>query len=200
MSKISSNHSQGTEDNTGRLRKRLIPLLGLLFVIGIVVGIFYFCLRYPGKVEELAGYSYLGAFLISLILNATVILPAGSFVVIATLGATLPSATLVGLLGGAGAAIGEIMGYVAGYTGRAIVQRQEMYVRLEAWVKKWGVLTIFVFSLAPFIFDLVGIAAGVLRLPLWKFLLACWLGRTILYVIIALAGARGWEAVLSFIT
>jgi len=200
MGETNHNPKQYHKSEIKRLRDRLVPALGLLFVIGIVAGIFYFYLRYPGKVENLAGYSYLGAFLISLILNATVILPAGSFVVIATLGAALPSATLVGLLGAAGAAMGETVGYMAGYTGRAIVQRQEMYVRLEAWVKKWGVLTIFVFSLVPFIFDLVGIAAGVLRLPLWKFVLACWLGRTVLYVIIALAGARGWEAVLSFFT
>ena len=199
MSKLSGNHRQGAKDATGRLIKRLIPLLGLLFVIGIVVVVFYSYLRYPSKVEELAGYSYLGAFLVSLILNATVILPAGSFVIIATLGAALPSATLVGLLGGTGAAIGEIMGYMAGYTGQAIVQRQKMYSRLEVWVKKWGVLAVFAFSLVPFAFDLIGIAAGVLRLPLWKFLLACWLGRTILYILVALAGAWGWETLLPYL-
>ena len=57
-------------------------------------------------------------------------------------------------------------------------------------------MTIFVFSLVPFFFDLAGIAAGALRFPFWKFLLVCWLGRTILYIGIALAGAWGYNLFL----
>ena len=199
MSRVISNNKQAGVGERERLRRRFIPLLTLLLVIVIMVGIFYFYKNYPGRIDELKAYGYLGAFLISLIFNATIILPAGNFLVIATLGATLPSATLVGLVGGVGAAIGEITGYMAGYSGRVIVQRQGMYVRLEGWVKKWGALAIFILSLVPFFFDLAGIAAGILRLPFWKFFIACWLGRTILYIVIALAGARGWEALLPYL-
>ena len=199
MSRVISNNKQAGVGERERLRRRFIPLLTLLLVIAIMVGIFYFYKNYPGRIDELKAYSYLGAFLISLIFNATIILPAGNFLVIATLGATLPSATLVGLAGGVGAAMGEITGYMAGYSGRVIVQRQGMYVRLEGWVKKWGALAIFILSLVPFFFDLAGIAAGILRLPFWKFFIACWLGRTILYIVIALAGARGWEALLPYL-
>jgi len=106
---------------------------------------------------------------------------------------------LVGLVGGIGAAIGELTGYMAGYSGQAVVSRQKMYTRLKGWVEKWGMLTIFVLSIVPFVFDLAGIAAGVLRFPLWKFFLACWLGRTILYLVIAWGGAMGWEVVLRFL-
>jgi len=196
MSRIISHDKPGGVRRGERIRRRIIPLLTLLLVIAIVVGVFYFYQSYPNKIEQLKNYGYLGAFLISLIFNATVILPAGNIVMLAILGATLPSATLVGLAGGAGAAIGEITGYIAGYSGQAIVRRQRTYARLESWVKKWGAITIFLVALVPFLFDLAGIAAGVLRLPLWKFLLACWLGRTILYIGVALAGAWGWEAVL----
>jgi len=183
-------------DKRDWLKRKLIPLLTLLLVIAITVGIFYFYKHYPSRVEELKGYHYLGAFLISLTLNATVILPAGNILIISVLGAVLPSATMVGLAGGAGAAIGEITGYMAGYSGRGIAQRSKMYSRVEGWMRKWGAMTIFIMSLVPFIFDLAGIAAGVLRFPFWKFFLLCWLGRTILYIVIALLGAWGWEAVL----
>ena len=179
-----------------RLKKRLIPVLTLLLVTGIVVGVIVVYKNHPAKIDELKAFGYPGIFLISLILNATIILPVGNIIVIATLGAALPSAPLVGLIGGAGAAIGEMTGYMAGYSGRTIVQRQKTYVRLERWVKKWGVLAIFVLSVVPFFFDLAGIAAGALRLPVWKFWIACWLGRTILYIIIAHTGALGWEAIL----
>ena len=183
----------------GWVRNRLLPLLGLLLIIGIVVGVFYFYRSYPERIEALRGYGYLGAFLISLILNATIVLPAGNFLVLAALGAVLPSATIVGLAGGIGAAIGELTGYMAGYSGQAIVARQRVYTRLKEWVEKWGVLTIFLLSVVPLVFDLAGIAAGVLRFPLWKFFLACWLGRTILYLVVAWGGALGWDVVLRFL-
>jgi len=199
MSKISSNHRQGAEDGTGRLRKKLIPLLGLLFIIAITAGIFYFYQQYPNKVDELKGYGYLGAFLISLTFNATVILPAGNVVIISALAAIMPSAIMVGLPGGIGAAIGEITGYVAGYSGRTIVEKRKMYRQVEGWVRRWGGMVIFLFALLPLIFDLAGIAAGVLRFPFWKFFLICWVGRTILYILVALAGAWGWEAVLPYL-
>jgi len=51
---------------------------------------------------------------------------------------------------------------------------------------------------APLFFDLMGIAAGVLRFPYWRFFVATWLGRTVLYVIIAYAGAMGWDTLIDF--
>jgi membrane protein YqaA with SNARE-associated domain len=178
------------------LRRKLIPLLVLLLVIAIWVGIFYLYQRYPGTFDELKAYGYLGAFLLSLIFNATVILPVGAIGTIFALGAVLPMPVVVGLAGGVGAAIGEITGYMAGYSGRGIAQKSQMYSRMETWVRRWGWLAIFVFSIVPFAFDLVGIAAGVLRFPFWKFLFFCWLGRTILYIGAALAGAWGWGVLL----
>lgn len=177
----------------------LIPLLILLFIIAISVCIYYFYQHYPSRIEELRKYGYLGAFLLSLIFNATVILPAGNILIISALGAVLPSVLLVGLAGGAGAAIGEISGYIAGYSGRRLIGRGKLYGRVEGWVQRWGIIAIFIFALVPLIFDLAGIAAGVLRFPFWKFLLVCWLGRTLLYVVFALAGGWGWGPVLRYL-
>jgi len=199
VSKIISNDKQAGVGKRDWLKKRLIPLLTLLLVIAITGGIFYFYHHYPGRVDVLIAYGYLGAFLISLTFNATIILPAGNFLMLFALGAVLPLPIVVGLAGGVGAALGEITGYMAGYSGHAIVGKGKMYGRLEYWVRRWGAMTIFIFSLVPFVFDLAGITAGVLRFPLWKFLLVCWLGRSLLYVGIALAGAWGWEVVLPYL-
>ena len=176
--------------------KRIIPILALLVVIAITVGLFFFYGYYPDKIEELKAYGYLGAFLISFIFNATIILPVGNIVVLSALGATLPSAAVVGLVGGAGAAVGEITGYIAGYSGRGLVAKSGLYSRVEEWVKRWGALTIFVLSLVPFIFDLAGIAAGALRFPFWRFIFLCWLGRTILYVTLVVLAAMGLKVLL----
>ena len=199
MNKIISYDKPGGVRRREQVKKIVIPLLTLLLVVGITVGIFYFYRQYPGRIEELEAYGYLGAFLISLTLNATVILPAGNFLIISAFGAALSSATLVGLAGGTGATIGEITSYIAGYSGRGIAERSKLYGKVEDWVRRWGTMTIFIFSLVPFVFDLAGIAAGILRFPLWKFLLVCWLGRTILYIVFAVGGAWGWEAVLPYL-
>ena len=199
MNKLISNEKQA-EGGKRNLKKKLIPLLTLLLIIAISVGLFFFYRHYPGKIDELKAYGYLGAFIISLTFNATVILPAGNILILSALGAILPSATIVGLVGGAGAAIGETTGYLAGYSGHGVVANSWLYIRVEGWMRRWGAMTIFIFSLVPFVFDLAGIAAGVLRFPFWKFFLLCWLGRTILYIGVAWAGAWGWEAVLSYLS
>jgi membrane protein YqaA with SNARE-associated domain len=183
------------------LGSRAIPLSTLLLVIAISVVIYF----YRERVVELKEYAYIGAFLISLIGNATIILPVPVPLVLASLAAVfyadtgLAGVILVGLVSAAGAAIGELMGYAAGYSGRRVVTRSKLYGRLVDWVQRWGAIAVFIFSLVPFFpFDLAGMAAGVIRLPLWKFLVACWLGRTILYVIIAMSAALGWEMLVAY--
>jgi membrane protein YqaA with SNARE-associated domain len=190
MSKTNDNKPGGV-GLFGWLRKKIVPLVGLLLVIAITVCIFYLYWRNPGRIKELEAYGYLGAFIISIVLNATIILPVSNMAIMMAIGATMPAPAIVGLVGGLGAAIGELTGYVAGRSGRRLVARSQIYSRVEGWVQRWGWLTIFVLSIVPFVFDLVGIAAGALRLPLWKFFLPCWLGRTILYVAMVSAAAYG---------
>ena len=198
-----------TYDESGGLRRRewvrkiVIPLLTLLLVIAVSVGLFFFG-RDPEIVAKLKSYGYFGAFLISLIGNGTILLPGIVLPILSALGivlypvAGLVAPVIVGLAGGAGAAIGEIVGYMAGCGGRGIVENSRRYERLVDWVRRWGTLAIFIFTLVPLFFDLVGLAAGVLRFPLWKFIFFCWLGRTILYVVFVSLAALGWEAVLPY--
>ncbi|MFQ5996671.1 MAG: YqaA family protein [Dehalococcoidales bacterium] len=185
-------------------KKRLLFLLALLVVIGITVALQLTYGRHPERLAELKTHFYWGAFLISLIGNATIIFPGAVLVILSNLGILLYASTgllgplIVGLAGGAGAAIGETTGYIAGYSGREIIAKRRMYGRVEDWLRKWGALAIFLFSLVPFIFDLVGIAAGVLRFPFWKFILICWLGRTILYVVFVSLAAFGLKILLPY--
>ena len=202
MSKIISKEKQAGAEKRNWLKKRLIPLLILLLIIAITVGIHLVYGRHPERLIELEDYVYGGAFLISLIGNATIILPGAVLVILSEISVVLYPVTgpvgpiIVGLVGGAGAAIGEITGYMAGYSGRAIVERSKLYNRVEGWMRRWGAMTIFIFSVVPFFFDLAGIAAGALRFPFWKFFLLCWLGRTLLYVVFVLLAALGFKTLL----
>ena len=183
-------------------RRRFLFVIALLFVIAITVALQFVYGLHPEKLVALRAHLYLGAFLISLIGNATILFPGAVIVLLSNLGIIIYNSTglygpiLIGLLGGIGAAIGETTGYIAGYSGREIVGKRKMYHEIERRVKRWGALAIFLFSLIPFIFDLVGIAAGILRFPFWKFILLCGLGRMILYSVFVTLAALGMRALL----
>ena len=183
-------------------RRRFLFIIALLLVIAITVALQITYGRHPERLAEFRAHLYWGAFLISLIGNATIIFPGAVLLILSNLGIIIYSSAglygpiIIGLVGGVGAAIGETTGYIAGYSGREIVERRKMYGRVEGWVRRWGTLAIFIFSLIPFVFDLVGIAAGILRFPFWKFILFCGLGRTILYVVFVTLAALGWKALL----
>ena len=179
----------------GWLRKRIIPISGLLLVIAIIVTVGILYTKYPDIFDELKGYGYVGAFVISVILNATLIIPVSNMAVIFSLG-TVPSLfpLFIGLAGGIGAGIGEMTAYIAGRSGRQLLAKSTIYTRVESWVKRWGWIAVFILSIFPFVFDVVGIIAGAMRMPWWRFFLACWAGRTISYVTVAYLAHIGFEA------
>ena len=204
MSQTASSDQQGRVERR-QIKRRIVPLLTLLLIIAITIGLFFYG-RNPETLAELEKYRYLGAFLISLMGNATVLLPGIVLPVLIALGIDFYQASgglagpiMIGMVGGVGAAIGEIVGYMAGYSGRGVVENRRLYKRLVGWVKKWGGIAIFIFTLVPLFFDLVGLVAGALRFPLWRFVLICWLGRTLLYVVFVVLAALGLKILLPWV-
>ena len=98
----------------------------------------------------------------------------------------------VGLIAGTAETVGELSGYYLGYTGRDVLSRSRLYQRLERWMRRRGWLLLFVFSLVPNpIFDIVGIAAGALRYPIWGLLAVVWTGKVSKFLIFAYACTAG---------
>ncbi|HEY40486.1 MAG TPA: VTT domain-containing protein [Dehalococcoidia bacterium] len=188
---IDGNESGGAEEK-GWIKKWLVPLIMLLLVVAVTIVLFI----YRDNVSQLEEYGYLGAFLINLIANATIILPMPGQLLTFAFGASF-NPLLVGLASGFGGALGEMTGYIAGASGRGVLQDNRTYLNAVSWLKKWGMLVIFLFTVTPLPVDLVGIAAGALRYPVWKFLLVCFLGKAILYTGMAYAGAWGWDWVIN---
>jgi membrane protein DedA with SNARE-associated domain len=161
------------------------PLLGLGIAAAISVGV----ILISNRVEQFGLYGYPGVFAISLLGNATVILPAPSLAVVSVMGTVL-NPFLVGLAAGAGAAIGELTGYLAGWSGQAVIGNRERYEQMLGWTGKYGLWVVFVLSVIPNpLFDLAGIAAGAVRIPVLQFLLVCWLGKTVKTTLFALGGS-----------
>jgi membrane protein DedA with SNARE-associated domain len=134
-------------------------------------------------------------FLVGLVSNATVVLPVPGLAVSSVMGSVY-SPWMVGLVGGVGQALGELTGYMAGYSGQTLVDENPTYDRLTRWMQRHGILTVFVLALIPNpVFDLGGIAAGALRFPVWKFLASCAAGKVLKNIIFALAGYYGIGAI-----
>lgn len=168
----------------GKRGLTIIRILALLLVIAITI--FVYSIR--DKAEELAVFGYPGIFLIALLTNATVFLPAPGVAVVFAMGAVF-NPILVGIAAGAGGALGEISGYLAGFSGQAVVENNQFYQRLLPWVERNGFLTILILAAIPNpTFDVAGVAAGILKMPIHKFLLAVLIGVTIKMILFAYAG------------
>lgn len=173
----------------------LVRVLVVALVLALSVAIFVFRDRFA----QLAAIGYPGIFVVSLLGNATIILPAPSLALVFAMGSVLPP-LWVGLAAGLGEALGELTGYAAGFGGQAAIDKGERYERLRQWMTRRGGITIFALSLVPNpFFDLAGLAAGTLRYPLWRFLLFCWAGKTIKTTLVAWAGAQSMNIIRPFL-
>jgi membrane protein YqaA with SNARE-associated domain len=169
-------------------RTTAIRILALLVVAALSVGIYLI----RDQAKSLASLGYPGIFLLSILSNATVILPAPGLLFVFAMGAVF-NPLGVALAAGAGSAIGELSGYLAGFSGQGVIERVDLYERLKNWMevnKRWRDLAIVVLATIPNpLFDLAGMASGALRIPVTRFLLFCWIGKTIKMLLFAYAGA-----------
>jgi len=164
--------------------KNLLRVLALIFVIAITVLIY----SIRDRVEQFAAFGYPGIFLVALLANATILLPAPGVAVVYAMGAIF-NPFGVGIAAGTGGAIGELSGYLAGFSGQAVVERMDIYDRVRPWVNKYGGWAILVLSAIPNpFFDAAGIAAGIAKMPLQTFLIFTWVGQIIKMTLFALAG------------
>jgi membrane protein DedA with SNARE-associated domain len=180
------------------IRLTLARIFALLAVIAS--SIYIFSIR--DNVDQLAIYGYPGIFLLSFLAYATILLPAPGIAVVFTMGAVF-NPIGIGLAAGAGAALGEISGYLAGFSGQAVIERADIYERLTRWMSRHGSLTVLVLSAIPNpFFDIAGVVAGALKMPVVKFFLWCLIGETIKMLFFAYAGAASldvFDVVIEFI-
>lgn len=91
----------------------------IIFILVIALCVLIFSFR--EKIVELEKYGYIGAFLISMFANATIVVPAPGWAVIISLAAIF-NPWLIGFLAGLGAALGQTTGYLLGYSGRIAIK------------------------------------------------------------------------------
>jgi len=183
------------EQPKASLQTNLLRAVALLAVVGITVFIY----NIRDHVKDFEQFGYVGIFLIALMANATVLLPAPGIAIIYAMGAVF-NPFGVGLAAGTGGAFGELSGFLAGFSGQAVVERTDIYHRFKPWVDKYGGWAILVLSAIPNpFFDVAGIAAGIAKMPMQTFLLFTWVGQIIKMTMFAIAGHYSLEWIANFL-
>ena len=144
-------------------------------------------------------YGYPAVFLIGFLSSFTLFIPSPAFIVVFLLGSAL-NPFVLGLVAGAGAAVGETTSYLAGYGVRKLAkkQRKKLDGIKKLFQKYRPDVVIFVFSATPLPFDFVGILCGTINYDAKRFFIATLLGKIVKYLIIAYAGFYGINWVIGF--
>ncbi|MDP3918044.1 MAG: VTT domain-containing protein [Candidatus Woesebacteria bacterium] len=160
---------------------KYLLIIASILISGVII---YF----RNDLAKLQGYGILGILLISILGNATVVIPA-PVILTAFIGGSVYNPVLVGLVVAIGATIGELTGFMAGIGGQVAITNHKHFKKVEGWMMKSGFLTIFVLATIPNpLFDLAGIFSGATNYPIKKFLLATFLGKSIKFLTVALLG------------
>lgn len=138
-------------------------------------------------------FGLLGAFLVALIGNLTIVIVFPYTVAIFFLATSGVNPLLLGFATGTGAVLGELSGYVLGRWGsRKFRQaRPETYDALARIARKrpgfvrW---LLFLFSALPLPDDVLFIPLGMLRYPVWQLLWPSWIGKCVAGLAVAYFG------------
>jgi len=184
-----------SKPKSANLQTTILRVLSILAVIGITIYIY----SIRDRVDEFQALGYPGIFLIALLANATILLPAPGAAIVYAMGAVF-NPIGVGIAAGSGGAIGELSGYLAGFSGQAVIERSDVYERIKPWVDKYGGWAILVLSAIPNpLFDVAGIAAGIAKMRFWTFLFFVWIGQLIKMTVFAYAGRYSIDLISNFI-
>src|SRR4030042_5349858 len=99
-------------------------LLFLVLVLSLVLFVF------REEVQKIANFGYGGIFIVSILSNATLILPLPGVIFTSAMGAVF-NPFWVAIAAGIGAALGETTGYLAGVSGQIVVDREDWYETLR---------------------------------------------------------------------
>jgi len=154
-------------------------------------------------VRAIEAYGYVGAFVISILGGATIIIPVPMLAVVFALGGVLKYTWLVGAVAGLGETLGALTIYMTGYGGgsafyyRTHGKIHNAYERLMKLMEQRGSITLFLLAavLNPFFYP-AALAAGALRFGVRRYFVITWLGKTIKGMTVAYAGYWGLHGLL----
>ncbi len=180
-------------------REFAFRLAMIFFVVGFVVFGSVLWLTDSLQIENL-GYG--GLWIVSFIAAGSIILPipGPAAVCVAAAPALGLNPLAIGVISATAEALGEMTGYIAGLSGRSLLQRNKYYPKVHALVQRRGGLILFFGAIVPNpLFDVIGIAAGSIGYPIKRFLVVVFVAKAIKSTSIAYACFWGIEWIQGFV-
>lgn len=180
----------------------ILGIAGAVVTALVALAVIYF----GEAVRNLEGYGYLGAFIISILGGATIIIPVPMLAVVFALGGVMKYTWLVGVAAGLGETLGALTIYLTGHgAGSALYNSkhgkiQSAYERVLKLMEKRGSLTLFLLAavINPFFYP-AALAAGALRFSIRKYFLICFVGKTIKGMTVVYAGYWGLKGLFQML-
>ncbi len=193
--------NQGEDETAPQEQRGFVWRLEYTLLVGVALLMTAFAIAFfffGADTSNLRSWGYAGVFLINLVGAASILLPSPAVASVFGGGALLddflgvPAFIWVGLIAGSGEALGEFTGYAAGYGGRVVFENRPEYERVHSWMERHGTATMFGLSIFPNpLFDLAGVAAGAVRMPIRRFFPAVLSGKIIKDTYLAAIGGLG---------
>ncbi len=177
----------------------IIATVGILVTVAMAVAVVY----YGEQLRALQHYGYIGAFLISILGGATIIIPVPMLAIVFALGGVMPLPWLVAVSAAAGELVGALTIYFTGHgAGRVLVESkhglvQRYYDKLLGLMERRGSLTLFVVAsvINPFFYP-AALCAGALRFGLKKYCLIVFAGKLVKSMTVVYVGYWGISSIM----
>jgi membrane protein DedA with SNARE-associated domain len=178
-----------------KLKLALLILAFLALTIGLTFGSRLLLTRIHIPMFNVAWITYLIVFGLFVTISLVPFGPAAIAISVLFAAATIWNPFMVGLAAAIGVSVGGLGGYFAGLLGRNVLLKENFMCSINAmlcnknigiWVKDKGPLVIGILALQPFLpFEVAGIVAGSLKMPIGKFFIATLAGSSIKYISLA---------------
>jgi membrane protein YqaA with SNARE-associated domain len=192
------------------VNKYLLLAISLILLTG-TVSASIFILSHRDNFSLAQSFSYPGLFIIALITGSPLPVPTFCAFLVFSLG-SVNNPALVGLIAGAGVAIGQMLVYWSGRGGYRILAvfnmtgsikrvwlkisgrfpKKPRQTKLSAFLNQHSAVALFLFSVFPNPMQMPALlASGAKKVSFWKVFAACWAARTVYYTVIAYLGYFG---------
>jgi membrane protein YqaA with SNARE-associated domain len=193
---VINQHTNGADATAKKSARRsyIIGIFGVVVTVAMAVAI----VIYKDNMQELQQYGYMGAFFISILGGATIVVPVPMLAVVFALGGVMPSPWLVGISAALGELVGALTIYMTGHgAGRAISgskhgRLQKAYEQMLDLMERRGALALFAVTsvVNPFFYP-AAFACGALHFGLRKYTFIVLAGKIIKCMTVVYAGYFG---------
>ncbi len=182
---------QETRKNRSARAAYILGVFGIIVTVLMAVAVVY----YGPQIREFQRFGYLGAFLISILGGATIIIPVPMLAVVFAMGGIMEYPWLVAICAALGELVGALTIYMTGHgAGRVLSlskhgKIQSAYEKMLGLMERRGSLTLFIVAsvVNPFFYP-AAMAAGSLRFGLRKYIFIVLSGKIIKGMTVVYAG------------